>query len=115
MPIDQQVLHAYFAPSEAMSDVEALRYRAAVTRERPSLAQRAGRAYALIEPFILTKPKPRPPVTMTPQLRRKRGEKPVIVVGCVLRPKPDLEKLTKVAWALAKRDIEKQLEDEAND
>lgn len=48
-PAEQWALHAYFVPSKGLSDQQLLDHRKTITKEQPSLPQRAGRALAHIE------------------------------------------------------------------
>jgi len=46
---DQLVLHDYFAPTQELTDAEAIAHRLAITQANPSLPNRAGKILRQIE------------------------------------------------------------------
>jgi hypothetical protein len=78
---DQYDLHQYFRPSEDLTPAEQLEHRRVVSREQPSLPQRAGRA---LRHFASPKP-----------LHQQWHGR--ITLYPLLRPQPDLKRLS---WAL---------------
>jgi hypothetical protein len=48
----QLELHDYFAVTAQLIEADVLAHRLVISREKPSLSQRAGRAYRQIEPFL---------------------------------------------------------------
>ncbi len=53
IPSRQQLeLHDYFAITQPLFEAEVLAHRKTISREQPSLPQRAGRAYRQVEPFL---------------------------------------------------------------
>lgn len=100
---DQQLLHRYYAPTRECSETEALRFRAEVSAGERSLPQRAGRAFAHIEPLLL---EDWPIFRNMTQPVPSRQARTIVAYG-LLRPEIDLEKLARVMQELARRDQER--------
>lgn len=86
-PRDQRYLHSFFRLAEELTDADALSHRRAVSVERPSLPQSAGRALRhLAHPRY-------EPATLVGRRRR-------IVVYPLVRPQVDTHKLGRaLLWA----------------
>ncbi|WP_157931080.1 hypothetical protein [Mycobacteroides abscessus] len=97
---EQWDLHKYFLLTEHLSDVELLEHRRTITEEKPSLPQRAGRAFSCLEHGTWKKVPPT-------QLANGRS----ISVQGIMRPKPDLELLAKAVVLLATAMMEEELDE----
>ena len=95
---DQRYLHDYFRLSESLSAADAIIHRRAISHERPSLPQQAGRALRhLADPPALKKP-------LTGKSR--------IVVHPILRPQPDIHRLVQALLALGRQLAEAEAKQE---
>ncbi len=99
---EQWQLHGYFRPSEELSDADLLAHRIAISKEQPSLPQRAGKAYRKLELVRASLARARN-VAVTPSQPTQRTSRKVrhITVRAVVNPKPDLHKLAKALMAMA--------------
>ncbi len=89
-PQEQWYLHDYFRPSEQLSDDELLAHRKAISRQRPSLPQSAGRAFNLLV-RMLQRSWSRS--RRDPEARGAVANHAVhhIIVRAVVQPKPDVD------------------------
>ncbi len=101
---DQMVLHAYFVPTMQINDEEALAYRKVISKENPSLPNRAGKLMKRVAALRSID------WSRTP---RSNGIGPSrrLVVQSLVRAEPDIEKIAGTLIALIddaiKRDTEK--------
>lgn len=104
----QHDLHDFYAPTEPLSDADALKHRTAMTKAFPSLPQKAGRAQALLlgREVHLQRVAVRQ-VASTPPKRtsRTRG----VRIAAVVRPKTDLRLLAKALVELSVSDTDGSL------
>lgn len=100
-PEHQQVLHAYFDPTVARSDVEAIAYRKRVTEASPSLPQRAGRVLKYARRVAAGEIYYDP----LPSEIAGHGRQPArwISVQPLVRPHPDLDAYTRAILELLER------------
>jgi hypothetical protein len=105
-PNDQWLLHAYFRPSEALTNQALLQHRADITEKRPGLPQQAGRAYAKFcaQAAALARTRAKQPV---PASTRHRGAYNLSVQS-VVRPEPDVQKLVKALIQMAEIEQRRQ-------
>ena len=100
--------HAYFVPYKELSDSPAITHGQQVTRNHPSLPQRAGKIYVRF--FREAKARQarlaQPATNRVPRSRSRVG-KHNLRVRAVARPEPDLRKL-----ALALLDVAKEMQAE---
>ena len=98
-------------PSKELTDTELLEHRRAITKLRPSLPHRAGKAYVAIrswqreaESLIGLQPTSTP-VSLQPAVSTER-----IRIKAILKPEPDFTKIAQVLLGVAE-----QMEREAQD
>lgn len=99
----QHDLHDFYAPTEPLSDADALKHRAAMTRAFPSLPQKAGRAFQMLIAVRELKALRGAEARTSP---RKPGAKRGIRIAPVVRPKTDLRLLAKVLVKLSVHDAD---------
>ena len=107
-PMEQWQLYDFFKPDKDWSDLELLQHREAITAERPSLPQRAGRA---LEKFWGTSAaralvQVRTAKAPAGNAKRVRQEDRSLTVKAVARPEIDAHKLARAYIGLA-RDLAK--------
>jgi hypothetical protein len=108
---DQLVLHEFYGPSKDWSDEEAIAHRKRVTKQQPSLPNRAGKLYAQIDRHAkdlqkrLAEQPTQPAKVKIKRLPQARGK--IRVSSVIARPEPDLRKLAMVLLDVA-RDMEKE-------
>jgi len=117
--MDQWNLHDYYSPTEPASDEAALKYRRQITLERPPLPQQAGKAFALITPHFRTAPfipASETKIAKLPVGKRTNKRHRNVVVKTLVRPKVDVDKLTRAFVLLFEHDMAEQqrLKDEAD-
>ena len=98
-------LHDFYRPSEELTAEALIEHRRRVSRERPSLAALANKAYK-----ILVDPNPPTAVSVTPAAAV--GSKRAIRVRAIVRPTPDLRKLARALIELAEEQAREGLEAE---
>jgi hypothetical protein len=102
IPSRQQLeLHDYFAITQQLFEAEVLVHRLTISRQQPSLPQRAGRAYRRIEPFLDR--------TMQPVVASTRGGH--VVAYVVRRPQLDVSQLSRVITKTMAADAKKRCKD----
>lgn len=99
----QHDLHDYYAPTEPLSDADALKHRAAMTKAFPSLPQKAGRAFQMLIAAREMRALRMAEARTSP---RKPGVKRAVRIAPVVRPKVDLHYLAKAMVELAKHDAD---------
>lgn len=97
----QHDLHDFYAPTEPLSDAEALKHRTAMTEAYPALPQKAGRAF---QTLLAVRERKAQRVVRTDVPRaaprgdaRTRG----VRIAAVVRPTPDVPLLAKALLRLA--------------
>ncbi|MGX7681525.1 hypothetical protein ACSMXN_21795 [Jatrophihabitans sp. DSM 45814] len=90
---EQWQLHAYYQPSNNLSQPELIEHRQLITLDRPSLPQQAGRALAKLEAQLAEGD---PPPRVLSAKRRWAHTERRITVTSVVHPEPDAERLAKV-------------------
>jgi hypothetical protein len=96
---DQRSLHAFFRPSEDLTEAELLEHRQTVSNEQPSLPQCTGRA---LRHFANPLPLQGVVYPGGPGVQHR------IVVYPLLRPKPDLEALARIVLRMVHQDLTTQ-------
>lgn len=92
LPYHHQIdLHDFYAPAEPMTDLEATRHRAAMTKAFPSLPQKAGRAYQAVQAATSGLPNQLADThrVANTSVERIGGRPRSIRVAAIARPKPD--------------------------
>lgn len=87
----QRDLHDYYVPTRPLSELELMAHRKRVTKQNPSLPQRAGRAFGAMYRGEFT------PVPVT----TGRGDKQVFIRG-LASPELDIAKLSKLLSSMLK-------------
>lgn len=112
LPLQHQLdLHDYYAPSIPITDDQALRHRAAMTKAFPSLPQKAGRAYEALRAAVDGKPnlaidKRRKETTTTALIARE--QRSLRIVG-IAHPKIDPYRLARALLNLERYDVDGKL------
>lgn len=107
LPYRHQIdLHDFYAPAEPMTDLEATRHRAAMTKAFPSLPQKAGRAYQALQDAASGLPNQLVDArrAATTSVTKIGGRPHSIRVAGIARPKPDHYQLARLLLNLAKQD-----------
>lgn len=104
-PYVQHDLHDFYAPSELLTDAEALAHRAAMTNAFPSLPQKAGRAFGALSAHLEGRPslmveRYEASTTMTHRVGNNQKAR-VLRLTVVIRPAPDVHYLAKALLRLA--------------
>lgn len=87
---DQRYLHEFFRPSETLTEAELIAHRKAISSQHPSLPHQAGWALKhFANPAALKQP---------PADGKRR-----IVIHAILRPEPDIKRLTQAFLCLARQ------------
>ena len=112
LPSDQYWdLHSYFRPSKELTNTELLEHRRTITKLRPSLPHRAGKAYAAIRSAQREAQFPvRAQLTPTPVSLQTAVSTERIRIKAILKPEPDFTKIAQVILGVAE-----QMEREAQD
>jgi hypothetical protein len=86
----------YFKPvGEEFTDITVLAWRAAITKVLPPLLQRAGRAYAKIEPLIGNRPAPEP-LVLGPVFYNGRAADRRVKTYVLVKPNIDIDELARL-------------------
>ena len=112
LPYQHQIdLHDFYAPAEPMTDLEATRHRAAMTKAFPSLPQKAGRAYQAIRAAVSGLPNQLVDAhrIATTGLAKIGGRSRSIRVAAIARPKPDHRILARMLLNMTKQDNAEEL------
>lgn len=112
-PTEQWQLHDYFQPGKDWPAEQLLKHRAQITKERPSLPHQAGRALSKFQERVAQVALLRVRGAKRPIAagRPSRGERH-LEVKAVVRPEPDLKKLSRALIAVA---LERQVRADAGD
>lgn len=121
-PTEQMALHDFYVPTKALSDAELKTHRETVSAADPHLPQRAGKAFARIQPFLETNLQPSRsslqatptrwhPRHLTPRRRGERKPKLSVHVRSLVRPEIDAAKVAKTLLGLASQ-MELEAEEE---
>jgi hypothetical protein len=86
----QRDLHDYYVPTKSLTDLELLAHRKRVTKQNPSLPQRASRAFAALRQGKVTKPI---------SVSESRGRQ--ISARALARPEIDAKKLARALLQMA--------------
>jgi len=112
-PTEQWQLHDYFRPSKDLTDAELLAHRAAISKERPTLPQQAGKALVKLQGaaahVALRGVRMRKQPKAAKYARGKRGQ---IQVYGVVKPELDLKALARALLGIA-QDMEKHKQPES--
>lgn len=111
--MEQWDLHGFYGITEQFDEKHILAYRARVSREQPSLPQRAGRAYAHLQSIEhqLAKLQPRPPVMKDGKRRNHRSADLNIQVRALVHPVIDYEKLASALLEHADNELRRETEE----
>lgn len=108
-PAEQWLLHTYFVPNVQLSPDELASYRLAVTKQNPSLPQRAGRAFATLlreldaeDARLEARAAARVAQGAASRRRPSRNADRIITVRSVVHPEPNKELLARALIAMAK-------------
>jgi hypothetical protein len=108
-PTEQWLLHTYFMPDVQLSADELASYRREVTKQNPSLPQRAGRAFTKLLRELDAENARREaraatqaPRGGTSRRRPSRNADRIVTVRSVVRPEPDKELLARALVAFVK-------------
>lgn len=102
-PTEQFAVHDFYELTKNLSPLELIAHRKDITARRPSLPQRAGRAFARIRPFLNLPPSP---FTAQPGGRRVRtwsAKDRHVHVQSLVKPDLDLGEFAKIIMDLAKQ------------
>jgi hypothetical protein len=99
---EQWELHAYYVPSKDLTGEQLLEHRALITKEQPSLSNKAGKAFA-----ALSRGDTRGVIYGSPMTRGKyKGRR--ISVRAVARPEPDFKNLAQALIDMAREKMERE-------
>jgi hypothetical protein len=123
-PNEQWDIHAYFVPYKFLPDQELLQHRNTITKERPSLPQKAGRAFNHLDRNIeqirerqakedeAAKQAPPQAQPSSKQSRYRTSPRPhtpePIKVQALVRPEINVEMLARACIALARLQLAEQ-------
>lgn len=112
---EQWDLHGFYGITEQFDEKQILAYRAEVTREQPSLPQRAGRAYAHLQAIEhqLAKLPPRTPVMKDGKRRNHRSKDLNIQVRALVHPVINYEKLASALLEHAQNELRHQADEDS--
>ena len=97
LPQEQWQLHDFYQPSKYLTDEQGFAHRAEISEQRLSLPQLPGKAYKVImsfEPVTRDHLANLDPVTKN-RKTRKRAKNHVVKVRALVRPEPDIMKLSR--------------------
>ena len=92
-PTQQWQIHAFFRPSDALTDVQLLKHRKAITAEQPSLPHQAGKTIKDFGQILRGKAKVHATVKTTTTGRSKTAK--TIRVRSLVRPQIDIPRLAR--------------------
>jgi hypothetical protein len=93
-PTEQILIHDFYEPSKPFTDRELKAHREAITKTRPSLPHRAGKAFVRIAPFLDVVPAP---------LRSPgRGKPYVVKVTSLVNPHIDPARMAQILTAVVR-------------
>lgn len=105
-PNEQWALHEFFVPYEDCPDAELLTHRQRMTKQDPSLPQRAGRALAQYRQILAGR---KSPVVVTASPPGRQGYP--VVAHALMRPEIDMNKLSAGIYEAAKKYVAEHSKD----
>lgn len=106
-PSEQWDIHAFFQPYVEWRDEELVEYRKRISKERPSLPQRAGRALRRFDWAVSELARLRAlEAGLTAEERKKHKAKSIHVYP-LMRPEPDFQKIARALIRLAEEKVKR--------
>lgn len=102
-PTEQFAVHDFYELTKNLSPLELIAHRRDITARRPSLPQRAGRAFARIRPFLNLPPEPFKAELAESRARTWSAKDRHVYVQSLVKPDLDAAEFAKIIMDLAKQ------------
>lgn len=102
-PTEQFAIHDYYEPTKNRPPLGLIAHRKNITARRPSLPQRAGRAFARIRPFLNLPPEPFKPELAERRARTWSARDRHVYVQSLVKSILNPAEFTKIIMDLAKQ------------